>query len=106
MRAIINHLEILRGNLDLYSAQYQNIFVTGDFNTDINHSCMKSFCKTYIWSRIIKEPACYKNPENPSSLDLILKNSTYSFQNSCVRDTGSSDFLRWMSISSKQHMKN
>ena len=48
--AITDHLEILRRNLDLYSVQYENLILIGDFNTDINHSCMKTFCESYTLS--------------------------------------------------------
>ena len=40
----------------------------------------------------INDPTCFKNPENPSCIDLSLTNSPYSFQNSCVIETGLSDF--------------
>ena len=41
-----DHVEILRRNLDLYSTQYENIIIICDFNTSMNHSCMKSFSET------------------------------------------------------------
>ena len=87
-----DHLEILRRNLYLYSAQYENLILIGDFNTVINHSYMKTFSESYTLSSLIKEPTCYKNPQNPSCIDLILTNSPYSFQSSCVIETGLSDF--------------
>ena len=87
-----DHLEILRRNLYLYSAQYENLILIGDFNTVINHSCMRTFSESYTLSSLIKEPTCYKNPQNTSCLDLILTNSPYSFQSSCVIETGLSDF--------------
>ena len=37
-------------------------------------------------------PTCFKNPENPSCIDLILTNCPRSFQNSTVIETGLSDF--------------
>ena len=89
---ITDHLEILRRNLDLYSAHYENLIIIGDFNTDINQSYMKSFCESYTLSSLIKEPTCHKNPQNLSCIDLILTNSPYSFQNSCAIETGLSDF--------------
>ena len=89
---ISDNLEILRRNLDLYSAQYENLIMIGDFNSDVNQSCMKAFFESYNLSSLIKEPTCYKNPQNPSCIDLILTNSPYSFQNSCVIETGLSDF--------------
>ena len=55
---------------------------------------MNAFCERYILSNLIKEPTYYKNPVNPSSIDLILTNSTRSFQNSSVVETGLSDFHR------------
>ena len=39
-------------------------------------------------------PTCYKNPKNPSCIDLILTNSQRSFQSSCAIETGLSDFHR------------
>ena len=53
---------------------------------------MKAFCESYTLSSLIKEPICYKNFQNPSCIDLILTNTPYSFQNSCVIQTGLSDF--------------
>ena len=41
---------------------------------------------------MIIKPTCYKNPERPSCIDLILTNCHHSFQNSCVIETGLSDF--------------
>ena len=37
-------------------------------------------------------PRCFKNPEKPSCIDLILTNCPRSFQNSCTIETGLSDF--------------
>ena len=53
---------------------------------------MNAFCERYSLSSLIKELTCYKNPANPSRIDLILTNSPRSFQNSSVVETGLSDF--------------
>ena len=56
---------------------------------------MKTSCESYALSRLIKEPTCYKNTQNPSCIDLILTNtanSPHNFKNSCVIVTGLSDF--------------
>ena len=47
---------------------------------------------------LIKEPTCYKNPENPSCIDLILSNRPRSFQNSFYIETGLFNF-REMTLS-------
>ena len=41
---------------------------------------------------MINKPTCYKNPDRFSCIDLILTNYPLSFQNSCVIETGLSDF--------------
>ena len=41
---------------------------------------------------MINKPTCYKYPDGPSCIDLILTNCPHSFQNSCVIETGLSDF--------------
>ena len=49
-------------------------------------------CHSYEFKNLIKDATCYKNPENPSCIDLILTNNPNSFQNSGVIETGLSDF--------------
>ena len=39
----------------------------------------------------MKEPTCFKNPENPTCIDLILANKPLSFKNTYVIETGLSD---------------
>ena len=41
---------------------------------------------------MINKPTCFKNPDKPSCIDLILTKCPNSFQNSCVIETGLSDF--------------
>ena len=56
---------------------------------------MVDFCGIYNFKNLVKEPTCYKNSENPSSIDLILSNrliSRDSFQDTRVIETGLSDF--------------
>ena len=72
--AIKNHLEILYKGLALYSSKYENFVVLGDLNIGMVNSDMTVFCDTYGLRCLIKEPTCYKTPENPSSIDLILTN--------------------------------
>ena len=39
----------------------------------------------------VKVQPCYKNSENPSSIDLILTNRKHSFQNTTALEVGISD---------------
>ena len=76
-----SHLDLLRTSLDLYSAEYEHFIIVGDFNTKVTQTSMKVFCDSYEFKNLIKDVTCYKNPENPSSIDLILTNNPNSFQN-------------------------
>ena len=89
---ISRHLDTLRKSLDLYSAHYENTILIGDFNVSIDDPHIESFCESYRFKSLIKDPTCFKNPESPSCIDLILTNNPYSFQNSWVIETGLSDF--------------
>ena len=53
---------------------------------------LTGFCDTFGLKRLVKDATCYKNPENPSSIDLIVTNNPRSFQNSGVIETVLSDF--------------
>ena len=45
-----------------------------------------------ILKNLIKKPTCFRNPENPKTIDLILTNRPRSFCNSDTLETGLSDF--------------
>ena len=77
--------------VDHYLPRYDNIILIGDFNSEINEISMSEFCDVYNLSNLIKEPTCFKNPENPSSIDVILANKSRSFQNSKALEMGLSD---------------
>ena len=46
----------------------------GDFNVEVDND-MKEFCKSYSLKSLVQVPTCFENPENPSCIDLILRNS-------------------------------
>ena len=77
--------------LDLLSTDYDNILLLGDFNVEFENNFLKEFCDLYEMKSLIRVPTCYKNPANPTCIDLMLTNSNRSFQNSCTIETGLSD---------------
>ena len=85
-------MENLTKSLALYSSNYKNLILSGDFNVSIDNSYMAGLCDTYDLGSLLIEPTCYKTPENPTCINLILTNHSLSFQNSCVFETGLSDF--------------
>ena len=53
---------------------------------------MKTFGEIYKFRNLIKEPTCFKNPDNPTCPDVTLTNKPLSFKNTYVIETGLSDF--------------
>ena len=64
----------------------------GDFNVDVKEVSLNLFCNRCKLKSLNKDPACYKNIDNPSSIDLLLTNSAKSFESSCSIGAGFSDF--------------
>ena len=59
---------------------------------EVNVSVISVFSNIYDLKSLIKEPTCHENPNKLSCIDLILTNKPRSFQQSCVIETGLSDF--------------
>ena len=86
------YLEYISKGIDLHSSKYDNFFLLGDFNSEPAEEAMKSFCQIHNFKNLLDKPTRYKNPTNPSSVDLIITNKPRSVQNSCTFETGLSDF--------------
>ena len=44
--------------------------------------------------QVIKEPTCYKDPDKPACIDLILTNSSRQFKTTLALETALSDFYK------------
>ena len=85
--------------------KYKNVVFVGDFNVGTEETPMKSFCKSYNLTSLIKHPTCFKTLKNQAALTLINKHR--SFQSTCAIETGLSDFHRMIVSLPKMHfLKN
>ena len=66
----------------------------GNFNACADDETMKDFCSSYCLKSLIKQVTCFKNPEDPSYVNLILTNKPRSFHSRCVIEIELSDFHR------------
>ena len=66
---------------------------------------MLDFCEFYNLKSLIKQPTCFKNPENPSCIDLFLTNRPRRFCNVYVIETGLSDFHMMKVFVMKTHYR-
>ena len=78
--------------LDIHTNNYDNLLLIGDFNEKESESHTLNFLETYNLKNLVKEPTCYKNPQNPSCIDWILTNRSSYFKNTKAIDIGLSDF--------------
>ena len=79
-------------DLDNHSSNYENILLLGDLNAEITDPSLKEFCYLYSLKNSIKKPTCFKSPDNPNVIDLLLTNRPSSFCNSDTLEAGPSDF--------------
>ena len=82
--------------MDNHSSKYDNFILLGDLNYDPSESAVRDFCKIFSCKRLIKDNTCFKNLLKPSCIDLIITNSSKSFQNSVTLETGLSDIHKMM----------
>ena len=91
--------------LDVYRNTYDNLLLIGDFNEKESDSNTLKFMENYNLKNLVKEPTCYKNPLNPSCIDLILTNKSRNFKNTSTFDFGLSDFHKLVVTSFKSQFK-
>ena len=78
--------------VDSLSSKHEKVLIIKGFNAQARDTSLKDFCDIYSIKYLINKPTCYKNLVNPKCIDLMLTNKQRSFQNSCVIDTGLSNF--------------
>ena len=84
------HLNAIDKAIEFYSKAYDKILVAEDFNAQVSGVKLDTLSSIWSLKSLGKEPTCFKNPNNPSFIDLLLTN-TISFQQTQVFETGLSD---------------
>ena len=92
---ITPHLRNISTALDKLSTDYEKVILLGDFSFKVEEKNLSNFMSVHNLRPLIKQKTCFKNPENPTHIDLILTNSPRSFQNSSIFETGLSDFHKF-----------
>ena len=88
---ISNFVRQLGPIVDTFLSTYDNLLFLGDFNSETSEFIMKEFCEMYNLKILFKDPTCYKNPSNLSSIDVMLTNRPRSFLNCATIESGLSD---------------
>ena len=66
--------------INFYSNTYENLIILDEFNAEMSDLTMESFCTINNLKYITKEETCYKSPDNPICIDLIMTNCPKNFQ--------------------------
>ena len=102
---IPNRLHHLNKGLDVYLKSFDNILIMGDLNSEVSENCLNGFCNVNSLKTLNRGPTCFKNPNNPSCIDLFLTNRQQCFQQTCAIETGISDFHKMVVTVMKTHYK-
>ena len=86
------HLSNISKGLDELNSKYDNILIIGDLNSEMSEPSLDEFCQTYNLESIVNKPTCFKNPKNPSCIDLMLTNKQERFLKVKTVETGLYDF--------------
>ena len=58
----------------------------------MSETSLDKFCQTYDLESIVNKPTCFKNPRNPSCIDLVLTSKQERFLKAKTVETGLSGF--------------
>ena len=87
---------------------YGNFILLADLNSEPKEQIVQDFCQAR--ENIIKEKSCFKNPANPSYIDLFITNRPACFQGSVNIETGLFNFhkvsLSMMNVFCKKRPPN
>ena len=87
----------------MYSNNYDDMLLMGDFSAEVSEIIFFSFCNFYEVKSIIDLSTCYKSSINPTCIDLFLTNSPNSFQITTVVKTGLPDIHKLIAIVMKSY---
>ena len=81
----MHHLNEIQPQLDTFCKKYERFLVImGYFKANVSEPTLTAFCTLFKLKNLAKEPTCYKNPENPSCVELFLTVCAGSFLNTCI----------------------
>ena len=85
---IEKHMNEIGKALDIYLHKYDHIILIGVFTSEISERSIHDFCNVYNLESLLNTPTCFKKPENPSCIDLLLTNSKNNFDETLVLESG------------------
>ena len=93
---LINTFLVIQVKLQMYillmrKIAFDKLLITGDFNAQGGEKCSETFLNKHELKSFNNEATCYRNPNQPSCIDLILTNSPRNFFSTETYFTGIPD---------------
>ena len=95
---IASHLRNVITALAKLCADYENIFLLGDFNFEIKEKNISDCMSTYNLKSLVKQKTSFKNPDNPS-------NSIFRSQNRKYKTIGTIEISEMMNLEQNLTMR-
>ena len=80
--------------IDRNCSSYDIYLCIGDFNLETSDTALTDFCDLCKMKNLVREPTCFKNPNNSSCIDLFLTNCSRNFQDKLVIKLVSQIFIK------------
>ena len=71
---ISHHLNKTGKYLDVLTSKFDKIILMGHFNAEPTDTSLFDFCEIYNLNNKVKDNTCFKNPNRPTCIDLIITN--------------------------------
>ena len=97
------NLILFKSQFAINSSCYDKYICTGDFNLETSEAALRNFCDLYKLKNLVMERTCFINPDNPSCIDLFLRNCSRGFRDTQLIETGLSDFHKMNLTVLKMH---
>ena len=78
--------------IDRNCSRYDKYLCIGEFTSETSETTLRNFYDLHKLKNLVRVPTCFKNPDNPSCIDLFQTNCSRSFQDTQGIETGLSDF--------------
>ena len=69
------YFDIISNSIDLYNQNYDKFTLVGDFNSEDTEPHLAQFLYEHDFKNLVRHITCYKNPYNPSCIDLFITNN-------------------------------
>ena len=72
-----HQLNQIQAQLGIFCKNYEHLVIMGHLKANISKPTLTSFCTLFKLKNLVTKAIYYKNPNNPSRIDLFLTNCVF-----------------------------